>query len=129
MCALCRTRDTMYIRSTSQAAWSELTQRSRQTDSQPPARRPRLDDGESPAPSMSDTKPSSLLRPRGSQGSMRESRMADSTPMSREQMSTTSAGSTPLLEASASFWHYDDILDPTTVQALADVYYTTVYPL
>lgn len=60
---------------------------------------------------------------------MRDSRLADSTPTSREQMSVTSAGSTPLLEASASFWHYDDILDAATVQALADIFYTTAYPL
>lgn len=50
-------------------------------------------------------------------------------------MSGTSAPTSPLRDsarenaASASFWRYDDLLDAATVEALADIYYRTAYPL
>ncbi|BEI84806.1 hypothetical protein CcaverHIS002_0502070 [Cutaneotrichosporon cavernicola] len=75
----------------------------------PPARRARIEDEES---SSRLSQPASLRIPQ--------------TPGEGTSASSPSSSSR---DASSSFWRYDDLLDRPTVEALADIYHRTMYPL
>ncbi|CAK9782006.1 unnamed protein product [Cutaneotrichosporon oleaginosum] len=73
----------------------------------PPARRARVEDGESPR-----SRPASLRRPQ--------------TPGAG---TSASSASSPPLEVPLTFWQHDDLLDRATVEGLADIFLRTMYPL